>query len=356
MKLLFLTEFFPQNNDLIFTGGVEARVYYIATLAKKDFKVKVISSSSKKIPATFLSVFTRIYYLISAFIKALFTDFDVVEASNFVSYLPAFFAAKIKGKKAIAWIPDLLGKDWFQFGCFVGISGYILEKISLILPWDHVIALSNSTKSKLLKTGLDPNKISVVHGGIEPKEFNLKKSTKFSKFTIICIARLVNTKRVKDLIKALKKVKKANLIIIGFGPLELQLQKLTQKLKLENRISFEKNLPRHHLIETINRSHLFCLPSTVEGFGLVTIESMALGLPAVLADIPINQEITQQGQGAVFFKPKDSDDLAKKINLLIKNKKLYRDKAKKAKLLAKTCSWQRLYQKTKKIYENCYSG
>lgn len=356
MKLLFLTEFFPQDKSLVFTGGVEARVYYIATRAKKDFEVKIISSSSKKIPATFISIFTRTYYLFSSFVKALSIDFDIVEASNFVSYLPAFFAAKLKRKKVIAWIPDLLGKDWFQFGKLVGLSGMILEKISVNLAWDQIIALSYSTKNKLINQGVDPQKISVVHGGVKLSEFIISPLPKYQQFTIICVARLVNTKRVKDLILAMTKLDKTNLIIVGQGPLESNLIRLTKKLNLSKRISFQKNLTRKQLITIISRCHLFCLPSTVEGFGLVTIEAMILGLPTVLADIPINQEITKKGQGAIFFKPKDSQDLAQKIKLLKKNKKLYKAKATQAKNLAYTYSYKKIYQQTKSVYEDCYSS
>jgi len=355
MKLLFLTEFFPRDKQLIFTGGVEARVYYIVKKAQKDFQVKVISSSSKKIPATFLSVFTRISYLIYSFFKALKSDFDIVEASNFVTYLPAFLIAKLKRKPVIAWIPDVLGKDWFQFGKFVGLPGIILEKISLKLNWNHIIALSHSTKDKLIKIGVNQNKITVVHGGIEPSEFRIKKPEKFPQFTIICIARLVRTKQIKDLITAFAKIDKARLIIIGQGPLENELKQLAEKLKLSKKINFQKNLTRRQLIHTLCRSHLFCLPSTVEGFGLVTIEAMAAGLPAVITDIPIHQEITHQGRGVLFFKSFDSDDLAKKILKLKNNPQLYQRKQQQGVKLARLYTWSKIYKQTKKVYEDCYS-
>jgi len=355
-KLLFLTEFFPQDKKLVFTGGVEARTYYLSKKAQKDFQVKVISSSSKKIPATFLSVFTRTYYLIYSFFKALKNDFDLIEASNFVSYLPAFLVAKLKQKPTIAWIPDVLGKDWFQFGKFVGLSGFILEKISLRLNWDHIIALSHSTKDKLIKTGIDQSKITVVHGGIEPEEFKIKKPQKFSQFTIICIARLVRTKRIKDLITAFSNLKpgilkNANLIIIGQGPLEAELIQLAKQLKISDKIKFQKNLTRQQLIHTLYRSHLFCLPSTVEGFGLVTIEAMAANLPVVIADIPTNQEITHQGQGTLFFKPNNSTDLTQKLEKIIKNKNLYQQKQQQGITLAKSYSWDKIYKQTKKVYQ-----
>lgn len=171
MKLLFLTEFFPKNNQLVFSGGVEARTYYIANQAKQDFSVTVISSPFKSAPATPLSIFPRILYLIISFIKVLLTDFDLIEASNVVTYLPAYLAAKLKRKPVIAWIPDLIGNHWRDFGFIVGGLGWILEKISLKLSWTKIIALSQTTADKLIACGINPAKITVIHAGIDPEEF-----------------------------------------------------------------------------------------------------------------------------------------------------------------------------------------
>ncbi len=171
MKLLFLTEFYPLDERLIFTGGVEARVFYVSQLAKKDFTVQVITSASKHIPATPISVVSRLWFMFKSFWQALMTDFDLIEGSNVVTYLPAWLAAKLKRKPAIAWVPDVLGKNWFDFGWAVGISGLIAEKVYLKLPWTKIIALSYSTEVKLIKAGIKPKLISVVHAGIDLKEF-----------------------------------------------------------------------------------------------------------------------------------------------------------------------------------------
>lgn len=171
MRILFLTEFYPRNEKLIFTGGVEARMYYITRHAEKDFEIKIITSSSKHVPATAWSIFSRLGYIFKSLIQSLKTDFDLIEASNVVTYLPAWLAAQIKRKPVVAWVPDILGKSWFDFGVLVGMAGLLAEKIYLKLPWTKIIALSYSTKDKLVKAGINPKNISVVHAGIDPKEF-----------------------------------------------------------------------------------------------------------------------------------------------------------------------------------------
>lgn len=340
MKLLFLTEFYPRDKHLVFTGGVEARVYYISRAAEKDFSVQIIASSSKHIPATPMSVISRLWFMLKSFYLSLTADFDLIEASNVVTYLPAFFAAKIKGKPVIAWIPDVLARHWWEFGPVVGFFGLLAENICLKLPWDRVIALSDSTAQKLIKRGVTRKKISVVHAGIDPREFKFDRPRKFSQFTVICVARLVKTKRIDQLIQAAARLP-LKLIVVGFGPQEARLKRLAG-----DKVKFYKNLQRRELLQLISRCHLFCLPSVVEGFGIATIEAMACGLPAVLADIPVNREITKNGQGAVFF----NNDLAEKIMKIRQN---YKQKQVEALALAKKYTWDKVYVQTKKVYETC---
>ena len=358
MKLLFLTEFFPQDEQKIFSGGVEARTYYVVNQAKTDFSVQVISSSFQQIPATPLSVFTRILYLFISFFKALLADFDLIEASNVVTYLPAFLAARLKRRPVVIWIPDVLNHSWFEFGWFVGLFGFIIEKICLKLSWDGIIALSQSTKSKLIKAKVKTKHLTVVHGGIDPDEFRLTvKPPKFAKPTICSVARLVKTKRLDILIKSLAlldSLSEVRLLIIGRGPQKNHLNQLINQLKLTGKVKIINYLTRPELIKTLYRSRFFCLPSIVEGFGLATIEAMACGLPAILADIPINQEITHFGQAALFFRPDSAENLALQIKSLLTDKTLYRQKQLEAIKLSQTYTWQKVYDQTKKFYETCF--
>ena len=163
--------------------------------------------------------------------------------------------------------------------------------------------------------------------------------------TIICVARLVKTKRIDQLIRAAAGLKD-DLIVVGTGPQEKYLKQLTG-----SRVKFFKNLPRKELIRLLKQADIFCLPSVVEGFGIATIEAMACGLPAVLADIPVNREITHDGQGAVFFEPENVIDLAHQLKHL---KTIYKQKQSEALKLAKTYTWEKIYQQTRAVYETCF--
>lgn len=356
MKILLVTEFFPQNKKRIFTGGVEARTYYLWKYLKQNHSVEVISRPATQVSVSFLSVFSRLIFIIEAIIKGISCNADIVEGSNFVSYIPAFIIAKIKKIPAVAWYPDVFIGSWIQKFGFVGIFGEITERISLALPWDHIIALSNQTKHKLIKAGINAKKISVVYAGIDKNEMVSIKIKKNNNPTLICISRLVSYKRVGDLIKAFsivrKKISNTNLIIIGTGPQEKKLKQFAKKLNLKN-ITWKKHVTRKNLLKHLKQSHLLCHPSIVEGFGLVTLEALTSGVPYINADITINREITHNGKGGLLFKPKNPGSLAKQIIMLLTNKQLYKKKIIEGKQLLSRYSWKKSAQETRIIYIAC---
>jgi glycosyltransferase involved in cell wall biosynthesis len=263
--------------------------------------------------------------------------------------------AKLKRIPVIIWYPDVFVGRWISnVGLISGIMGELVERIVLRLPWDKIIALSQQTKKKLIQAGVPSSKIEVIYGGADLSLIRSIKAKKYSFPTVCCIARLVGYKRVQDLIQAIYLVKQklpsVQLIIIGTGPQERKLKTLVKRLNLEKQVNFKNNLPYKEVIRILKKSHIFSLPSLVEGFGLVTIETCASGVPYVSADLPITREITHQGKGGLLFQPKDSRDLARKIIRLLTDKKLYKQKIKEGKKLAELYDWSTIAQKTEKVY------
>ena len=356
MRILLVTEFFPQDDELKFTGGVEARTYYLARELKKNHQVKVSSRSATAVPATPGSLLMRLWFMVTAIIKGIFTPADIVEGSNFVTYLPAFIIAKIKQVPAIAWYPDVLLGLWHKNFGAVGIIGEIMEQLALKLPWNGIIALSHQTKTKLIGAGVPSEKIKVVYAGIDKQAISAIKAKKSAAPTICTISRLVSYKRIGDLITAFaivrQRLNRAKLIIIGTGPQRAQLKSLAQKLKVGQGITWQSNLPRQELLVTLKSAHVFCLPSVIEGFGLVTLEAMAAGIPYVNADIDTNREITHHGLGGLLFTRQAPQNLAKKLLSLLTDKKLYDQKVDEGKQLLKNYSWQKSASQTINVYES----
>ena len=356
LHICLLTEFFPKGKTVKFSGGVEARTYFIKTyLEKQGHIVSVISRDKKFVSVSWASIIPRISFQISSIVQAIKTDFNVIEGSNVTCYLPAFMAAKLKRKPAIAWIPDIYQKIWFEnFSFFPAISGYLLEKVSLWLPWDQIIAMSHSTKDKLIDAGVDPERISVVYGGVEVEKISKINAPKLKTPRLITLARLVKYKRIQDLIIALSFVKsrfpKLELHILGDGPYRHRLEQFAEEHSVKSKVFFHGNVAHPKAMKLLKQSRIFSLPSVVEGFGLVTAEAMACGTPYINSDIPPTREITQEGVGGFLFKPKSPQLIAKYIEQLLKDKRLYVNKVTEGKKFVKRYDWSEITTQTMNVY------
>lgn len=379
MKILFITEFFPEDDSLRFTGGVESYNYYLVkALAKINFVTVICQKNSSKdynqhpfgsnikilrvgkgskVSASFSSIPDRLTFIISALLTGLRQDFDIVQGNNFVTYLPAFLIGRLKNKPVVAWYADVFLGEWIKLlGWSTGTIGEISERISLKLNWDKIIALSHSTKDKLIMQKIPSKKIEVVYAGVDLNFFNSVKEKKSKDLSICTISRLVSYKRIDLLIKALSLVKSKNgkikLTIVGEGPEKNNLKDLAKDLKVDNLITWKYNISREELASILKSSTVFCLPSEVEGFGMVILEAASCRLPYIISDIPVLLEITRKAQGGLTFNRGDENDLAERISELMGNSKKREKLSQEAYELAKSYSWDEIAGKFEKVYES----
>lgn len=340
MKILLLTEFFPVSEKEEITGGVEARCFFVSKYLK-DFghNVKIISRSANRWTiASWRSFPERFVFTARMIIQGMQTNFDIVEGTNYTNHLVAVLLGFLKNKPAVCWYADVFVGQWFKNIGGVGIFGEIAERLLFKVPGVNYIAISQTTKNKLIKNGVPEEKITVIYCGVEPIKIKSK-----IRYDVCVVSRLLKYKRLDDLIIAAKNLK---VVIVGQGPEKDKLQTIASE-----GVTFLGYLPSHKdVLKIMASAKIFCHPSIVEGFGIVVIEAMSLGIPAVVADIPIMREITHNGQGALFFEPKNPKDLALKIQMLLTDKKLYEQKSKEAKILAQKYNWKEIAQETINVY------
>lgn len=373
MKILLVCEFFPTGKNLKFSGGVEARTFFIAKHLTKRHKVTVISARTEGTPyeerlfgfdiyrvgpvrdytASVGHLISRLRFIKDAVRFGKTLDIEIVDGGNFIAH---FIARKIAASQkipVIAWYPDVWLGSWIKNTGPLGLFGEILERLNLSWGFDRYIAISKQTARKLKEH--IKGKINIISCGVEQKEFE----TKFKKFqnpTILCVSRLTKYKNIKTLIFAFAhlntRLPTSRLIIIGSGPEEKSLKNLAESLNISSRVKFLSNLARSQLISLYKSSHIFCLPSLVEGFGIVTIEAVAAGLPYVNSDIPIQKEVTKNGKGGYLVEPYKPFAFSEKFYELLTNYRLYQNKSKQAKQLAQIYRWDDIVNKTEKLYLN----
>jgi glycosyltransferase involved in cell wall biosynthesis len=146
---------------------------------------------------------------------------------------------------------------------------------------------------------------------------------KGSAVKLIAVGRLAYEKGFDLLLRALKKVSNRGvagweLNILGNGSLREELEKLNTKLELENQVHFLGHVPNPY--PYMARSDLFVHASRWEGFGMVIVEALALGVPVIATSCPGGpKEILDSGGYGRLVPPENLDALAEAIEELIIN-------------------------------------
>lgn len=248
-------------------------------------------------------------------------DADIVLASSFSEKIFASIACKVL-KKPIIWIEfasiePLLSKFW-------GFPG-LFYKIVLRIPEKIITSSEHSRKKLLSELDLSPERIAVIPCGINlPKIPAAQHNTKTP--TIVCVSRLQPGKGQDLLIRALPKIinefPNVKLRIVGTGDFATKLKKLVKDLSLEKNVVFVGFVPDVYVEYQNSQVSVFPTVWALEGFGMIAIESMAIGAPVVAYDFGPIPEIIDDGKNGLLAEAGSTSDLAEKIILLLKNKSL----------------------------------
>jgi phosphatidylinositol alpha-mannosyltransferase len=143
--------------------------------------------------------------------------------------------------------------------------------------------------------------------------------------TILFLGRLVPRKGCRYLLEAISKLDRATLppfrvVVCGKGPLLESLQEFVSQHGLDDVVEFagfvsEADKPRYYA-----SADIAVFPSTGgESFGIVLIEAMASGKATVLAGNNPGYASVMEPQPELLFAPGDTDTLAKKLSLLLRD-------------------------------------
>jgi len=236
---------------------------------------------------------------------------------------------------------------------------------------DSIEKTINSSKktvvvsSKLKKTGenllkINKEKIAVVPNGINPEDIFIGKSILLKKYKerkiILSVSHLKKSKGIELNLKAINELKSKykNLfyIIIGSGEKRKELEIFSKELDIQENVEFIGETPHKKVMEHMSICDIFSLPSYREGFGLVYLEAMANGKPAIACQGEGIDGIIKDRETGILVKPKDVDSLVKAMDYLLGNPDEARAIGKRArKLVLKNYSWEKSAEKIMKVYQ-----
>jgi glycosyltransferase involved in cell wall biosynthesis len=141
---------------------------------------------------------------------------------------------------------------------------------------------------------------------------------------VLFVGRLVYYKGAEVLIRALPDVD-ADVVLIGEGPLELELRELGRELGVADRLTFLAPMDDFDLAAWYHAADVFCLPSVArsEAFGLVQIEAHAAGTPVVSTRLTTGVPFANlDGVTGLTVEPEDVGALAAALRRILDDDEL----------------------------------
>lgn len=246
-------------------------------------------------------------------------DCDIIIANHGREYWPAMVAAKVAGIKII-------------------LIRHQTDRLKVTTRWfvnlvvDRVIAVSGAVRDSLLRSGIAPEKIEIIHNSIVLSRFNpsaidrdsarKELGIKGNEIVVGSVGKLNVSKGVFDLLTAFSllyaKYPGLQLLYVGDGPGRVGLETEAQRLSLKGRVVFAG--VRQDIERLYAAMDIFVIPSSCdEAFGMVLIEAMAMKKPVIATSVGGIPEIVTNEVNGLLVLPKDPDAIAKAISRYLDN-------------------------------------
>lgn len=164
---------------------------------------------------------------------------------------------------------------------------------------DRFIVLSKAFRDQLCQGyGIKEDRVHIIPGGVEIDHFQPLDMTEArqrlvwpqKQKIIVCVRRLARRMGLESLIEAFAQAKvnhpDAKLIIGGQGPLRAELEEQVQRAGLSKNVEFLGFVPDATLPAVYAAADLSIVPSSaLEGFGLISLESLACGTPVLVTPV-----------------------------------------------------------------------
>lgn len=198
---------------------------------------------------------------------------------------------------------------------------------------DRIIATSPQTLMNSPFLQPVAQKCLVVPFGLDTASLRTVDSTRVHRVRedygsplLLFVGRLRYYKGLEYLLEAMRYIP-ARLLVIGDGPKRRVWERLAQKLRLRDKVSFLGEVETSSLAIYYNACDVFVLPSShrSEAFGLVQLEAMAAGKPVVSTELGTGTSmVNQNGVTGFVVQSRNPDSLQQAICQLLEHSELRR--------------------------------
>ncbi len=237
---------------------------------------------------------------------------------------------------------------------FIRMIGYrILLRLSLRKA-TRIIVPTEFVKQDVINylPMISRNVVTTLEASEPPLEADAVKPEQVSDSFILYVGSAFPHKNLPFLVDSLPEiVGQPDLKLVMAGKKEYYYRKLDKYIgtkSYSNRIITPGFVTDAELKWLYENCSAYVFPSLSEGFGLPGLEAMVHGAPVVSSNATCLPEV--YGDSALYFDPKNVDDMASKISSVLTDKKLRDELITKGYKQAAKYSWQKMAQQTLDVY------
>lgn len=195
-----------------------------------------------------------------------------------------------------------------------------------------IIAVSQAAKEHLVRQGVNPEKIRVIHNGVELDRFEIvpvedaKRRLGYDPKTPVfgAFGRLSKEKGQTIALRAMALLKSehptARLMLVGDGADSSPLESAAKELGIAENVDFVGFA--HDVRRFMSACDAVIAPSLKEGLGLSALEAMALSRPVVASAVGGLIEVVVPGKTGFAVPPGDPQAIAESLNALVHDRDL----------------------------------
>lgn len=280
----------------------------------------------------------------------------IIEEINTAPYFSRFYPIKAK---RFLFFHQLTGDVWdFEFPFPLNIIGkFILEPLSLLINKGvkNVIAMSMSTKNDLQRHGFTKNTISIISEATDLP--GLKKREVIAKdknFTVVYFGSLRKMKRPESVITSFAlglKHSDAKLVISGGAPQKrmAELKRLAEKNGIDTQTIFTGRISDNEKRELFKQSHVVCMTSIKEGWGIVVMEAGLFETPAVVFNVDGLRDAVIDDKTGLIVENNNHLAFGKALRFLYDNPKIVKQLGVQAREFNSQFSFEKTYSEFENI-------
>lgn len=215
------------------------------------------------------------------------------------------FASEMRAKYRLPF--DAVEKRGLRlYDRFIAVSGWLADELRARRPGSIVETIPNGVEKLAYETkAAEPRHLLSVG--------RLDQPHKGLDLLIEVMAKIYNMRGDKGT---------PPLVIVGDGPDRKMLEHLVKKSGLSHLIQFRGRVEGAEKYRLMAGAYAVLMPSRIETFGLVAIESLAAGAPLVAFDIGPLREVAGGADGARLIQPWDLDAFALETLRFVDDRKL----------------------------------